>query len=296
MGVFLAADHHVEYRPAVRLRQIGGGAVGGMVQAEGEDGVLQPGYRLHGAGVVRVDDDGPRRGHQLREPAEGVLDVGQILEEVQVVLLHVQNHRHGGEEAEEAVAVLTGLQDDGVPLAHLAHSVAGVEQGQGAANHHCGVRFRRHEDVGAHGGGGGLAVGAGHAQRVGIPLHDGAPGLGPLVHGEPAGHGTGDLRVAVVDGGGADHQIAVPQVFGVVADGHGNAQGPEVADRVALRHVGALDLEAHAPQDLCQGAHGYAADAHQVGPLAGDDIVADGMGIVHHGKRLLIRSALTARR
>ena len=60
---------------------IGGGAVGGMVQAEGEDGMLQPGHRLHGAGVVRVDDDGPRRGHQLRKPAEGVLDVGQILEE-----------------------------------------------------------------------------------------------------------------------------------------------------------------------------------------------------------------------
>ena len=30
-GVFLAADHHVEYRPAVHLRQIGGGAVGGTL-------------------------------------------------------------------------------------------------------------------------------------------------------------------------------------------------------------------------------------------------------------------------
>ncbi|CAN3977049.1 Competence protein ComM, partial [Dysosmobacter welbionis] len=290
-GVFLAADHHVEYRPAVHLRQIGGGAVGGMVQAEGEDGMLQPGHRLHGAGVVRVDDDGPRRGHQLRKPAEGVLDVGQILEEVQVVLLHVQNHCHGGEEAEEAVAVLTGLQDDGVPL---AHPVAGVEQGQGAADHHRGIRLRRHEDVGAHGGGGGFAVGTGHAQRVGIPLHDGTPGLGPLVHGDTPGHGTGDLRVAVVDGSGADHQIAVPQVFGVVADGHGDAQGPEVADRVALRHVGALDMEAHAPQHLRQGAHGHAADAHQMGPLAGDDIVADGMEIVHHEKTPYLKRTASA--
>ena len=67
-----------------------------------------------------------------------------------------------------------------------------------------------------------------------------------------------------MDGSGADHQIAVPQVFGVVADGHGDAQGPEVADRVALRHVGALDMEAHAPQHLRQGAHGHAADADQV--------------------------------
>ena len=162
-----------------------------------------------------------------------------------------------------------------------------MEQGQGAADHHRGVRLRRHEDVGAHGGGGGFAVGAGHAQGVGVPLHDGAPGLGPLVHGDAPCHGPGDLRVAVVDGGGADNEIAVPQVLGVVADGHGDAQGAEMADRVALRHVGALDLEAHAPQHFRQGAHGHAADAHQVGPLAGDDVVADGMGIVHHGKNSL---------
>ena len=137
-------------------------------------------------------------------------------------------------------------------------------------------------------------MGTGHAQRVGIPLHDGTPGLGPLVHGDTPGHGTGDLRVAVVDGSGADHQIAVPQVFGVVADGHGDAQGPEVADRVALRHVGALDMEAHAPQHLRQGAHGHAADAHQMGPLAGDDIVADGMEIVHHEKTPYLKRTASA--
>ena len=289
MGVLLPADHHVEHRPAAGLRQVRGGAVGRVVQAEGDDGVFDPRHGGHGALVVRVDDDGPRRRHQLRELPEGPLDVLKVLEEVQVVRLHVQDHRHGGEEAEEAVAVLAGLQDDGVPL---AHPVAGAEQGQGAADHHRGVRLRRHEDVGAHGGGGGLAVGAGHAQGVGVVAHDGAPGLGPLVHGDAPGHGPGDLRVAVVDGGGADHEVALSQVLGIVADGHRDAQGPQVLHRVALRHVGALDAEAHTVEDLRQGAHGHAADAHQVGPFAGDEKVADGVGIVHHGKNSLQAAAV----
>ncbi len=79
-----------------------------------------------------------------------------------MVLLHVKDHRHRGEEGEKGVAVLAALQDDGVPL---AHPIAGVEQGQGAADHHRGIRLRRHEDVGAHGGGGGLAVGTGKSTR-----------------------------------------------------------------------------------------------------------------------------------
>ena len=126
-------------------------------------------------------------------------------------------------------------------------------------------------------------MGAGDAQGVGVVAHDGPPGLGPLVDGDSPGHGPGDLRVAVVDGGGADHQVAVPQVVGVVADGHGNAQGAQALYGAAVVHVGALDLEALAQQHLRQGAHGHAADAHQVGPPAGDEVVGDGIGVVYHG-------------
>ena len=62
-----------------------------------------------------------------------------------------------------AVAVLAGLQDNGLSA---AHPVAAVEHGQGAPDHHRGVRLGGHEDVGGHGGGGGLAVGAGDADGV----------------------------------------------------------------------------------------------------------------------------------
>ena len=116
--------------------------------------------------------------------------------------------------------------------------------------------------------------------------HDGSPGLGPLVNGDAPGHRSGDLRVAVVNGGGADHQVAVPQVVGVVAHGHGNAQSAEMLYRLALRHVGALNDQPLVPQDLRQGAHGHAADAHQVGPGAGGEEIADGSFIMHHGNQL----------
>ncbi|SCJ11209.1 Uncharacterised protein [uncultured Blautia sp.] len=53
-------------------------------------------------------------------------------------------------------------------------------------------------------------------------------------------------------------------------------------------------MEAHAPQHLRQGAHGHAADAHQMGPLAGDDIVADGMEIVHHEKTPYLKRTASA--
>ena len=135
-----------------------------------------------------------------------MLDVPQILEEIQMVGLYVQNHRHSGIKAEKAVAVFAGFQNNGVAV---AHPVAGVEQGQCPADHHGGVLLRRHKNVGAHGSGGGFAVGAGNTQGVGVFPHQGTPGLRPLVDGNAPGDGAGDLRVAVMDGGGADHKIAV---------------------------------------------------------------------------------------
>ena len=279
MGVFLAPDHHIKGRRTIYIAEVRGGAVGGMLQAKGEHRAIQTRHGVHGALVVGVGNDVARMGHQLRELVEGVLNVVEVLEEVQVVLLHIQNHRHRGIEAEEAVAVFAGLQDDGVAV---AHPVAGMEQRQSAADHDCGVCLGGHENVGAHGSGRGLAVGTGDTQGVGIMLHDGAPGLSTLIDGDATGHRSGDFRVAVVHSGGADHEIAVTQVFGIVADGHGDTKRAEVLDCIALRHVRALDRQPHAPQNLRQGAHGHAADTHQVDTLAGHQIITNGMGIVHH--------------
>ena len=68
------------------------------LQTEGEHGLFQPLQGVHGVGVVPVGNDRPPLRHQLGKPAEGVLHVLQILEKVQVVRVHIQNHRHGGEK------------------------------------------------------------------------------------------------------------------------------------------------------------------------------------------------------
>ena len=113
-------------------------------------------------------------------------------------------------------------------------------------------------------------------------LHDGAPGLSTLVDRDPPGHSTGDLGIAVMDSGGAHHKVTVPQIVCIMTDGDGNIQPAQPADGIAFRHVGALDAEPHAPQDLRQRAHGHAADADQVDTFAGDQVFADGFRIVHH--------------
>ena len=102
----------------------------------------------------------------------------------------------------------------------MADPITGTQQGQIAADHDSGVGVSGHGDVGAHGGGGGLAVGAGDADGVAIVHHDGAPSLCPFKDRDTGGVSGLDLRVVVVDGGGADDQISTLDVFREVADGH----------------------------------------------------------------------------
>ena len=204
-----------------------------------------------------------------------------------MVGVDVEDHRHGGEEVQKGVAVFAALQYDGVAV---SHPVAGVEQGQRAADHNGGVLLRRHEDVGGHGRGGGLAVSAGHAQGVAVSLHDRAPGLRPLVHGDAPCDRPGDLRVAVMDGGGADDRVAVLKIVGGVADGHGDAVVTQVLYSVAVGHIRALHGNAHALEHLGQRAHGHAADARQMDALAGLKICVNVDSGMEHGVLLLDRS------
>ena len=99
VGVRLTVDQHVEHRQTVLFVEVGRRAVGGAFQAEGEDGALQSLNRVHGTLIVGVDDDMPCRRYQLGKLMEGVLDVVEILEEVQMVRLNVQDHGDRGEEA-----------------------------------------------------------------------------------------------------------------------------------------------------------------------------------------------------
>ena len=92
--------------------------------------------------------------------------------------------------------------------------------------------------------------------------------------------GLGDLRVVIVDGGGADDEIGALHVLRPVADGHRDAQGAEVLHRGAVVHIRAGDFDPHFVEHLGQRRHGDAADAHQMGGTAGGQIVVN-IGIGH---------------
>ena len=269
MGEHIPPVHHVEGGQAPVPGEVGGADIA-LLQAEGEDGPLLPLQGVHGVGVVGIGHNDAALRHPVGEGAEGVLHVVQILEEVQVIGLDVEDHRHGGEEGEEGVAVLTGLQDDGLPL---AHPVAGADGGQGAADHHSGVQPCGQKDVGAHRGGGGLSVGPRHTQGVVVVPHDGSPRLGPLEDGDAQPAGGGDLRVVIMDGGGADDAVRPLHALRQVADGHRDPQRPQVLHRPALVGVGAGDAHPRPVEHLCQRGHGHPSYPHQMGGPPGLNIV-----------------------
>ena len=110
--------------------------------------------------------------------------------------------------------------------------------------------------------------------------HDGPPGLGTLKDWNTGLQGRGNLRIIVVDGGGANDAVGSLHALGQMADGHRNGQGAQMVYRLAFTHVGAGDQDAPPLQDLCQRGHGYPADTYQMGPAAGLDVV---LYVLFHG-------------
>ena len=195
-----------------------------------------------------------------------------------MVFLDVQHHSQGGEEIQEGVAVLAALHDNGVAL---AHAVACLQQGQVAADHNGGIGLGLHHNMGDHGGGSGLAVGAGDADGILVCLHDLAPGLSALKDGDAGGACSGDLGVVVVGGGGADDAVSAFDVLGLMTDADGDALVDQLLGGSGSGHVRTGDIDAHALQDQAQRTHGNAANADQMDAAAGSDILCNRNRIRH---------------
>ena len=88
-----------------------------VVQAEGQNVLLALQGR-HGVLVLAVGQHGAALGHQVGKGPEGVFHVVQVFEEVQVIGFNVQDDGDGGIEGQEGVAILAGLQNNGLALAH----------------------------------------------------------------------------------------------------------------------------------------------------------------------------------
>ena len=271
VGIGVAVYQHIKFAHSVDPAQPGGGHVPAL-QPEGESRTVKPGNGLHGVFVLGVVHHPARLRDEVGKGAEGALHGRQVGKVVQMVGIHIQDDRHRGEEGEEGVAILAGFQNNGVPF---ANPVSHPQHGQRAADHHRGVGLGGHEDVGTHGGGGGLAVGAGNAQGVGVVTHNGAPCLRPLEHGDAGGPGGGNFGIVVVDGGGADHALGALYTFRLMSDDHMDAHRAQASHRAAFLHIRAGDGQPGAAEHFGQRGHGYAADAHQMGTAAGTQIFVD---------------------
>ncbi len=123
---------------------------------------------------------------------------------------------------------------------------------------------QRGEGYGQHGGGGGLAVRAGHRDGP-QAVHQGGQGVravddrdGQLVRPE-------QLRVVGADGAGDDHAGRVlGQMRGRVPDVHGRPQRPQGLGGGGLLGVAARHLRSALGEDLRDARHSGAADADEV--------------------------------
>ena len=81
--------------------------------------------------------------------------------------------------------------------------------------------------------------------------------------------GPDDLRVVIVDGGSAHHELnLLRNRFGLVPDGHRDTLFHQALHVFVLIHVRTADGDSHPLQHFRQGRHGNTADPDQVAPPA----------------------------
>ena len=214
---------------------------------------------LQSMGIVTVCQN--TTGRQLRKSPEGLLYILQILEIIQMICFHIEDHRQCGEEIQERVAIFAAFQHNGITL---TYPVTCVQKGQVTADHDGRVYICRHQNMGQHGGGSGFAMGTGNAHCILISLHDHAPSLSSFKQRNAQTSCTGHFRVIVVGSSGADHAICTVHIFFSMSDGYLNALSDQLIGRYRSIHIRTGDCHTHTLKHQAKGTHRNAANAHQV--------------------------------
>ena len=165
-----AAVHKVEFRQEIRLVVDVFGveiAVGSLAEGNHLSRRAACVHRFHRVGVASVRDD--HIGGLFAELREAELQILHRLEVVEVIAVDVQHYRDIREQLQERIHELARLADH---ILAPAGSAAAAYRFELTADY-CGkVDARRKQDMRQHGGRGGLAVGAAHAERLAVPARD----------------------------------------------------------------------------------------------------------------------------
>ena len=229
------------------------------LDAKGAHVAVGAAQHIHRVRVVHIGKHA-ELGHQGK-PLKGKLQLAHAAVVVQMIVVHVQDHAVVGGQLQEGLGVLAGFDHDLVAFAGFA---VAADQRQLAADHRAGITTGQLQRGGDHGGGGGLAVGACHADAVLVQAAYIAQQHAALDGADTVRLGVVQLRVGADDGGGVHHQIGAGRVFGRMANGDSDAHGALAFNDRALGLIAAADLVAAGGQDLDQGIHTAAAAADEV--------------------------------
>ena len=257
VGEVLTEFEDIELKEAgLVLADVDGAETGLLLDAEAQDRTVNGVHDVHRVLVVHVKDNGAG---QQRKLLERQLELAHRAVIFQMVVVNVQDDAHRAGQMQEGLVVLTGFDDNALAAAGLA---VAADQGQLAADDRRRVPARQLQHCGDHAGGRRLAVGACHADALGMGTADVAQHDAALNGFDAAGAGSLQLGVIVMDGGAVDHKVRVADVGGVMPDADAHAEGTLGLGVFGFLDVRAGDGIAAAVQDLDQriGAGAAAAD------------------------------------
>ena len=193
--------HHGEGRMGILvIGNILCAVVGIRVPPECDHPALQPFDEIGKIPDPAVDHQETVLRQKLGKAAEGMADIINILEEIQMIRLHVEDHLCRGMEGQETVGI----------LARLSHKIVLPADADVAAD---GRKNTPDADCRIHLGNqrrcGGLPVCAGDVDGLIVGCHHLAEKLGPCEHREAAADRARIFRVIRMNGGGIDHHIGV---------------------------------------------------------------------------------------
>ena len=143
-------------------------------------------------------------------------DVVQILEKVQMILLHVKHDCNRRRKAQERVAVFAALRDK---AALAADAQRAADRGQIAADHDGRVQPCFHGHQCHHGGRSGLAVRARQTDHIIVIAHQVSPCFCAFHHRDIQRVRADDLGVIVMHGGSTHDQRCAFHIFRLVLIG-----------------------------------------------------------------------------
>lgn len=201
-------------------------------------------------------------GQKRCKTMEGAADILNIFKEIQMVLFYIKNDADLREKAQETVGILTGLRDK---ICGRTHTDIAADRFVDTADGKRRIGLVLQKDLGDHGGGGSLAVGAADGNGHLVIFHHLAQKLRTGQGRDVQAAGGTKLRIVGTDRAGIDDQVDVCRdILRLLAVVH---DGALLLQRVCERGrgpVGAGNAKALRQKDLCQTAHADTADADEI--------------------------------